>query len=202
MQNGVSLDEPRIRYYETMNNANEVCQERGLLLLQVLFPTLSPNALVTALTRTQLFRQVGTDCGFWVMHYLELEARRLSGEGGGPVTTPKVRKKAMVTQLQRTVRALEKTRQGWLQESLLEEAKRQAAQAVLQAKTTKRQTEEREAAEMRSRAEEAALVSFWCKTLPDAIPGDPKEVRRRLRAEETEELRQEVKTTVRNILAA
>ena len=63
MEDGVRLEEPRVRYYETMNDANEVCQERGLLILQVLFPTLGTSALATALTRCQVFRQVGTDCG-------------------------------------------------------------------------------------------------------------------------------------------
>eukprot|EP00959_Pyramimonas_sp_CCMP1952_P110196 2305621-Pyramimonas_sp.AAC.1 len=78
MENGVRLEEPRIRYYETLDTVNEVCQERALLLLQAIFPDLSGKSLVSALTRHQVFRQAGTDCGYWVMHYLELEVRGLS----------------------------------------------------------------------------------------------------------------------------
>ncbi|CAK0878069.1 unnamed protein product, partial [Prorocentrum cordatum] len=83
MENGVRLEEPRIRYYETLDTVNEA-----------IFPDLSGKSLVSALTRHQVFRQAGTDCGYWVMHYLELEVRGLSGEGGAPIATPRIRKKA------------------------------------------------------------------------------------------------------------
>eukprot|EP00959_Pyramimonas_sp_CCMP1952_P385563 8080242-Pyramimonas_sp.AAC.1 len=55
------------------------------------------------------------------------------------------------------VKQLEKTRVSWVSDAKLEEAKRAAAQALLQAKTTKAQTDEKEAEELRNRAEEAAL---------------------------------------------
>eukprot|EP00959_Pyramimonas_sp_CCMP1952_P257888 5389520-Pyramimonas_sp.AAC.1 len=106
----------------------------------------------------------------------------------------------MISKCVSAVKQLEKARVTWLSDAQLEDAKRTAAQTLLQAKTTTAQTDEKEAHELRNRAEEAALVSIWCKTLPDAIPGDPKEVRRRLRAEENQKLRQEVMGAVRKVM--
>eukprot|EP00959_Pyramimonas_sp_CCMP1952_P303978 6361669-Pyramimonas_sp.AAC.1 len=94
------------------------------------------------------------------MHYIELEVRRLAGEGGGPVTTPKVRKQAVVTKCASAAKQLEKARVSWLEEARLEDAKRKAAQALLQAKTTQAQNAQGEAEELRRRAEEAARVSI------------------------------------------
>ncbi|CAK0864326.1 unnamed protein product, partial [Prorocentrum cordatum] len=199
---GISLAEPRIRYYETMNEINEVCLDRADQILKAVVPDLSQQMLVTALTRHQIFRQSGTDCGYWVMHYIEVEVRRLAGEGGAPVTTPKDRKKAVINKCVSAAKQLEKARLAWLQEALFEEAKVKAAQQHLQAKADRKQTEQREAEELRRRAKEAALVSNWCKTLPDAIPEDPKEVRRRLQQEATQVLKDQVKATVKKILEA
>ena len=199
---GVLLSEPRIRYYETLHDVNDVCQERALQVLRGALPDLSEAALVTALMRHQIFRQAGTECGYWVMHYMELEVRRLAGEGGAPVTTPKTRRKAMLQRAQGAARQLEKARQLWLQDAAMEEAKVQAAQQVLRAKADRRAADQKEAEELRRRAEEAALVSSWCSTLPDAIPEDPKEVRRRLRQEETQAMREEVQAALKQIFEA
>ena len=200
VEEGMRLEEPRIRYYETMNDVNEVCLQRAQVILQEVCPTLSPKALVNGLSRHQVFRQKGTDCGYWVMHYIELEVRKLSGEGSGPVTTPTDRKQTMVSRVKAAVKQLEKARQGWLEEASVEEMKRKTAQAILQAKTTKAKSDLKEAEDLRRRAEEAALVSIWCKTLPDAIPEDPQEVRRMLSLERKAQLRQEVQAAVREIL--
>ena len=41
-EQGVNLDEPRIRYYETMNNVNGACRGRAQQVLQAALPVLEP----------------------------------------------------------------------------------------------------------------------------------------------------------------
>ena len=84
-----------------------------------------------------------------------------------------------------SVKQLEKQRTIWLQEAALEELKVRATQKGLLANADTAQAEQREAAELRKRVEEAALASILCKTLLDVIPDDPKEVRRRLQLEKS-----------------
>ena len=66
-----------LRIYETMNDANEECSRR----VQMLQAALGINPSVPE--RSNSFRQVGDDCGFGVMHYLEAEVRQQAREGWG-----------------------------------------------------------------------------------------------------------------------
>ena len=67
----------KVRYYETMNEENDVCLRRARELVQAL--GLSPDLV----KRENKFRQQGSDCGWWVMHYCEFEVRKSAMEGWG-----------------------------------------------------------------------------------------------------------------------
>ena len=70
-----------VRYYETMDKANEVCFSRVEQLLEAL--GLSPGLVSSVPERSNKFRQVGEDCGWWVLHYTEAEVRNKALEGWG-----------------------------------------------------------------------------------------------------------------------
>ena len=72
---------PAVRYYETMDKANEVCISRAEQLLEAL--GLSPELVKSVPERSNKFRQVGEDCGWWVLHYTEAEVRNKALEGWG-----------------------------------------------------------------------------------------------------------------------
>ena len=65
--------EPRARYFETLNDykqKNKKNAERVCELMQVAFPE----------TRSNVSRQTGASCGVQILHYAEVELRRLSNE--------------------------------------------------------------------------------------------------------------------------
>ena len=64
-----------VRYYETMDQANEVCFSRVEQLLEAL--GISPGLVSAVPERSNKFRQVGEDCGWWVLHYTEAFPRPL-----------------------------------------------------------------------------------------------------------------------------
>ena len=66
----------QVRYFETLNEANEVCVRRAHQLLRII----GEHAEVE---RTNAFRQSADDCGWWVLHYAEVEARLHHDEGLG-----------------------------------------------------------------------------------------------------------------------
>ena len=66
-----------MRYYDTLEEPNEVCLSRASDILSAL--DLSPDVP----TCSNKFRQKDTECGWWVMHYTEAEVRRDNGEGWG-----------------------------------------------------------------------------------------------------------------------
>ena len=65
-----------VRYFETLNKANEVCLSRANKLLEVCGLGKVPEPC-------NVFRQGGDDCTWWVLHYIEVETRRHHGEGDG-----------------------------------------------------------------------------------------------------------------------
>ena len=79
--------------------------------------------------RSNIFRQTGDDCVWWVLHYAEVEARMEHGEGlgaclsiGHPLRKPQIR-----ICLQKSTQQLEDARDKWLKQ---EEMHRTQAEAV------------------------------------------------------------------------
>ncbi len=100
----------RVRYYETLDKMNEVCEKKAREVLSVL-------GLPEEVQRSNEFRQVGDECTEWVMHYMELEVRAAGGEGRAtkPGISPK-RIAEIRQQLSGYMSNLEKTRLQWLKE--------------------------------------------------------------------------------------
>ena len=65
-----------MRYYDTLNTPNEVCLSNARKLLGWL-------EVDKPVERTNIFRQVGDECVWWVLHYAEVEARESHSEGLG-----------------------------------------------------------------------------------------------------------------------
>ena len=66
----------KVRYFETLDKANEVCLKRANKLLHCC-------GVEASAERCNTFRQSGGDCVWWVLHYAEVEARLEHGEGLG-----------------------------------------------------------------------------------------------------------------------
>ena len=66
----------KVCYFETLDEANEVCLSRANKLL-------SWFGVEASVERCNTFRQSGDDCVWWVLHYAEVEAGMEHGEGLG-----------------------------------------------------------------------------------------------------------------------
>lgn len=79
-----------MRYYDSLSSAHGPCAEAALCLLQSL-QTINVRIPMTtgeeiAKSRANSIRQDnGTACGFFVLHFVETEMRRASGEGHWPI---------------------------------------------------------------------------------------------------------------------
>ena len=65
----------QVRYYETLDEINGVCLERAREI------TAAAGLKPELVKRQNAFRQAGVDCGWWAMHYCEVEVRE-NGLGG------------------------------------------------------------------------------------------------------------------------
>ena len=68
----------RARYYETLHKPHMACWNVGSSFLKLLDP---PVDMPVTAARANECRQKSADCGYWVIHYVEEEARRKRGEG-------------------------------------------------------------------------------------------------------------------------
>ena len=68
----------RARYYETLDKVHQNCWSQGHRFLTKLGLGVGMPAQTE---RANLDRQKGVDCGYWVLHYIEIESRRKRGEG-------------------------------------------------------------------------------------------------------------------------
>ena len=84
--------------------------------------------------RTNIFRQSGDDCTWWVLHYAEVEAREHHGEGQGACLSLKHEERK--PQLQRCLKLasqqLEAARNTWLQKEQKEMAQTEAMRRMVQ----------------------------------------------------------------------
>ena len=102
----------KIRYFETLNAPNEVCEACANTLLQ--------NCGVSECVSkpTNCFRQTGNDCVWWVLHYVEVEARMEHGEGQGTCLSigHNMRNVHIKQRLRLASQQLEAARLKWLEE--------------------------------------------------------------------------------------
>ena len=69
----------RVSHYDFLDVPQPESQTWAPACLGLLSPVLGVSTALPA--RQNLLRQAGEECGFYVLHYLEEEARRYRGEG-------------------------------------------------------------------------------------------------------------------------
>ena len=101
-----------VRYFETLDAMNEVCEARANKLLQIC------EVQESVSRRCNCFKQAGNDCVWWVLHYAEVEARMEHGEGLGACLSMGhgLRKLQIKHTLKLASQQLETTRSKWLQD--------------------------------------------------------------------------------------
>ena len=110
------IQKSSVRYYETLNDMNEICFSKALKMLNILE---LPQA---GFDRCNKLKQKSDESAEVVMHYAELEVRHIAGEGWGTVRClhPNHRTKIRQT-LSRFQTSLEPVRLQWVENSAIEE---------------------------------------------------------------------------------
>ena len=121
--------EVSVRYFDTLDSVNKVCVSRANQLLDCF-------GIEARAERTNIFRQVGDDCGWWVLHYAEVEARNAEGEGLGACLAigNALRKPQIRACLQQATVQLEAARVKWLQEEQREKEQAEAVRKLVEKK--------------------------------------------------------------------
>ena len=68
LEKAVDESPVKVRYFETLDTPNDVCLMRASKLLKIC-------GLDPKVERTNIFRQSGDDCTWWVLQHVEVEAR-------------------------------------------------------------------------------------------------------------------------------
>jgi len=118
-------DEVKVSYFDSLHKVHEGGLKSAQILLKVLFEDKAPEIPI----RSNTARQSSAECGWFVLHYLEVHLRFFRGEGFATVSWPDAtRMKAMRSMLAGWTKTLEGTRQRWAEdvtkEQLEEAAKR------------------------------------------------------------------------------
>ena len=154
----LAVEPQRVRYYETLDEPNEICAQRARWLLEALGRDIE-------LARTNAFKQSADHCAWWLLHYLELEVRHLDGQGWAACSAvTSVRRSAMKDFLRRSGRSLEEARMKFLQEARIENAKVQALRKALLKKKGLELDLEQRLQGLTRQAEAAVLLSRTPKT--------------------------------------
>ena len=116
IERGEEIQKSSVRYYEPLNDMNEICFSKALKILSIL------ELPQDGFDRCNKFRQKSDECTEVVMHYAELEVRHIAGEGWGTVRClhPNHRTKIRQT-LSRFQTNLEPVRLQWVKNSEIEE---------------------------------------------------------------------------------
>ena len=119
----------KVRYFETLDTANEVCLSRANKLLKIC-------GLDAKAERCNTFRQSGDDCTWWVLHYAELEARLQHSEGGGSCWAigNALRKQQLRHCLQLATNQLGAARNKWLEDEEKQLAQAEAVRMMVKQK--------------------------------------------------------------------
>ena len=156
-------NEVSVRYYETLDEVNEVCMGRAKQLLERI-------GVEAEVERTNTFRQVADDCVWWVCHYAEVEAREAHGEGlgacfaiGNALRKPQIRQCLKLASDQ-----LEAARLKWLEQEQMDELQRESVRKMLEIQRGRMQFCRDEVERLRTRAAMAARALLsGTKDLPD-----------------------------------
>ena len=142
-----------MRYFETLDTANEVCLRRAKKLMTLC-------GVRGEAERCNTFRQSGDDCTWWVLHYAEVEAREHHGEGQGACLSLKheERKPQLKRCLKLASQQLEAARNTWLQKEQKEMAQTEAMRRMVQKRIGHKAYVRAELEKMRQRAALAAEV--------------------------------------------
>jgi hypothetical protein len=120
----------QVRYYDGMNEPNEICLSKALNVLAMLgLPQASQE-----LTPCNVFRQPGSECTEVLLHYAAMEVRDLAGEGRGSVGVYAKHKIKVRSILNSYSVTLEKARLEWLEEWKMDEIKKKQVQKALAVK--------------------------------------------------------------------
>ena len=140
-----------VRYYETMNDMNEICFSKALKILSIL------DLPQDGFDRCNKFRQKSDECTEVVMHYVELEIRHIAGEGWGTVRClhPNHRTKMRQT-LSRFQSNLEPVRLEWVKQSEIEEIQKKYLNLAVEKKVGKVAMAELELMKLRKLSETVA----------------------------------------------
>ena len=118
-----------VRYFDTLDTANEVCLSRANKLLRMC-------EVDAKVERTNIFRQSGDDCTWWVLHYAEVEARLQHDEGLGACLSigHALRKQQLRHCLKLASEQLGAARDTWLQDEQKQMAQAEAVRSMLREK--------------------------------------------------------------------
>ena len=116
----------KVRYFETLDTANEVCLSRANKLLHLCGVDASAE-------RCNTFRQSGDDCTWWVLHYAEVEARLQHDEGLGACLSigHALRKQQLRHCLKLASEQLGAARAKWLQDEQKQLAQAEAVRMMV-----------------------------------------------------------------------
>ena len=152
----------QVRYYESMNEVNDICLHRASQILSIL--GLPQEKLV----RINNFRQKSDECTEVVMHYAEIEVRHLAGEGWG--ATKGLHPHHRVTMrktLGRFSSNLEATRKDWLLSCEKEDIQKKLLKLHIEQKVGKAAGAQLELAKLRALSDTVAKVmQEYDKNLP------------------------------------
>ena len=144
---------PKVRYYDMEEKEHEICLRRAQRLLNVL-------KVKTEVLRTNVFREPGADCIFWLLHYAELEVRQHDGQGWGSCHSIQhsSRKRQIRRHLAPAQELLEKARVKWFQDEEREALKLQTVSKFLETKKGRHKELEQQMGSLKRRAAAAAEV--------------------------------------------
>ena len=119
----------KVRYFETLDTANEACLSRANKLLKLC-------GVEASAERCNAFRQSGDDSAWWVLHYAEVEARQHHGEGLGACMSMgnAMRKLQLKRCLKLASDQLEAARKKWKQDEEKQQAQAEALTSMVQKK--------------------------------------------------------------------
>ena len=157
-----------VRYYEPLDEPNEICFSKALQVLSIL-------GMGDQLEVTNKFRQISDECCECVMHYEELEVRHLAGEGWGSVKSLHPEHRLTIrTILKRFSDNMERFRKAWMGDEAEERVKREALKSWAEDKVGKAALAQVEIDKLQKIAEAVAELSSEHKDMPGLILPTPK----------------------------
>ena len=162
---------PLVRYYETMDEVNEICFSKAVKMLDMLkFSDSAQN-----LKRHNEARQTGAECTEQVAYYMELEYRHQQREGWGTIKCFRAHRPTIRLQLGRFAKHLETHRQAWIQKEQEDELKQKILQNQLAKLTGSALRHQVECDKLRKVAQAVAELNLQDHLgLPDLALPEPK----------------------------